>query len=110
MKKLLLADLTTEYFLAMLLFALLGVIISLLIHSTNRSPGSKRSPYRFTFSFLFRDNGQRLILNTLLILVTLRFSQELLGVTIKPFVALLIGVSFDKLSEFLRNTNILDKK
>jgi hypothetical protein len=110
MTKILLGDLEPQNFIAMLFFALIGVAISILVHSTNRDPGSKRSPYRFTLSFILRDNGQRILLNALLIVVVIRFSKEILGFEIKPFIALLIGISFDKLSELLRNSNLIDKK
>jgi hypothetical protein len=69
-----------------------------------------RTPFKFSFSFLIEDNGQRILLNLLLIIVAIRFSKEILGFEVKPFTALLIGVSFDKLSELLRNSNFLDKK
>jgi len=110
MKDLLLGGITPQHFLAMLIFSLLGVMISLLVHSTNRDPNAMRTPYKFNLWFLIHDNIQRVALNILLIVVAIRFSKEILGFEIKPFVALLIGVSFDKLSELLRNSNFIDKK
>lgn len=110
MTNLLLGDLQPQNFFAMLFFAFVGAIISILVHSTNRDPGATRSPFSYNFNFLLKDNGQRILLNVLLIVVVIRFSQELLGFEIKPFVALLVGISFDKLSELLRNSNLIDKK
>ena len=110
MKDILLGNLPIQNFLAMLFFAAVGALISILVHSTNRDPGASRSPISFDIGFMLRDNGQRIMLNVLLIGVVIRFSQELLGFEIKPFIALLIGVSFDKLSELLRNSNLIDKK
>lgn len=110
MMNLLLGGLQPQNFFAMLFFAAIGATISILVHSTNRDPGATRSPFSYDFFFLFKDNWQRIVLNFLLILVVIRFSQELLGFEIKPFVALLVGISFDKLSELLRNSNLIDKK
>jgi hypothetical protein len=110
MKDLLFGGISPQHFLVMLFFALLGVMISLLVHSTNRDPKAIRTPFRFKLLFLIDDNIQRILLNLLLIVVAIRFSKEILGFEIKPFIALLIGVSFDKLAELLRNTNLLDKK
>lgn len=106
----LLGDIELHYFLALLTFAMIGVIISLLIHATNRNAESLRSPYRFNFFFLLRDNWQRIVLNFILIVVTIRFSPDIFGYQVTPFTALLIGVSYDKLGEWLRNKNVLDKK
>lgn len=97
-------------FSACVFFALVGVVISLLIHSTNRDKDSMRTPFKFRWSVLIDDNSQRILLNLLLILVTLRFCKELTGLDLNMFVSLTIGVMYDKLSEWLRNKCIIDKK
>ena len=97
-------------FIACLLFALVGITISLLIHATNRYKESEKSPYKFSFSFLIKDNWQRILLNILLILMTIRFCKEITGLDLNMFVALLIGMAYDKLAEWLRNKCIIDKK
>ncbi len=106
----LLGTMDVPYFFALVFFAMTGAVISLLIHASNRNKESMNTPYRFNFWFLIRDNWQRVILNLILIVVTIRFCTEITGYKITEFVALLIGVFYDKLGEFLRNKNILDKK
>lgn len=96
-----------SYMIAIFVFAMIGVAISLLIHSTNRNPDSFTSPRKFSLSYLIKDNWKRILLNILLILVTIRFSEEIIGVQLNEFVALLIGVSFDKLSEYLQNKKVI---
>lgn len=95
-------------FVACVLFALVGVVISLLVHATNRDKNSMKTPYHFSFTFLIADNWQRILLNLLLILVTIRFCKEITGMELNMFVSLIIGVGFDKLAEFLRNKCVID--
>lgn len=92
---------------AVLVFALTGVVISLLIHASNRKPDSYTSPRKFSFGYLIRDNWKRVLLDILLVLVTIRFSQEITGLKLSEFTALLIGISFDKIAEWLQNKKIL---
>lgn len=92
---------------AVLLFALVGVVISLLIHASNRNPDSYTSPRKFNFWYLIRDNWKRILLDVLLVLVTVRFSQDLVGLKLTELTGLLIGVSYDKIAEWLQNKKIL---
>jgi hypothetical protein len=98
------------HFTAAFFFAITGVGISLLIHSTNRDKDSGRTPFKFNPWFLIRDNSTRIILNMLLILVTLRFFPEVTGKELSMMGALTTGLSFDKLGELLRNYCVIDKK
>lgn len=94
-----------SYAVSILAFALIGVAISLLIHSTNRDKKKSDTP-KFSFKILIKDNWKRILLNVLLILVTIRFCKQITGLQLNEFIALLIGISFDKLSEFLQNKKI----
>jgi hypothetical protein len=95
-------------FIACVFFAMIGTVISLLVHATNRDKNSMKTPYKFSFVFLIADNWQRILLNLLLILVTIRFCKEITGMELSMFVSLLIGVGYDKLGEFLRNKCFID--
>lgn len=97
-------------FFACVFFALIGTAISLLIHATNRDKNSMKTPYRFNFTFLIADNWQRILLNFLLIVITIRFCKELTGMNLNMFVSLIIGVGYDKLGELLRNKCVIDKE
>jgi hypothetical protein len=98
------------HFAAAFFFAIIGVAISLLIHSTNRDKDSQRTPIKFNVWFLIRDNSTRIILNILLILATLRFYVEIKGEDLSMLGALTVGLGWDKLSELLRNYCVIDKK
>lgn len=98
----------TAKFIACVLFALIGTVISLLVHATNRNKNSAKTPYKFSFVFLIADNWQRIVLNLLLILVTIRFCKEVTGLELNMFVSLLIGISYDKIGEYLRNKCVID--
>lgn len=95
-------------FIACVFFALLGTVISLLVHATNRDKNSTKTPYKFSFVFLIADNWQRILLNLLLILVTIRFCKEVTGIDLNMFVSLCIGISYDKIGEYLRNKCVID--
>jgi hypothetical protein len=99
----LLGDMTPAMFAAALFFALVGVIINLLLDATTRKPDSLDTPVRFSWQFLCIDNWKRTLLSLLLILVFIRFSQELTGLKPGMFVSLLVGFLFDKLSEFFKS-------
>jgi hypothetical protein len=101
---------TPLHFFVLFVWAMVGVIISLLIHATNRDVASTRTPVKFNFLFLLKDNAGRVVLNLLLIIVTLRFCKEITGFDINQFVAFCIGICYDKLAELLRNANIIIKK
>jgi hypothetical protein len=84
-------------------FALLGIVLRLLYHATQRNQASPRTPIEFQFLFLIKDNALRLFssnaLSLLLVLITLRFANEILHVDLNPFVALIIGFGSDTLAE-----------
>jgi hypothetical protein len=107
-KSFILGGLPFAMFAAALFFSLLGVTINLLMDATTRKPESEDTPVRFSFWFLMRDNWKRIMLSILLIVVTIRFCEELTGLHLNMFVSLLIGFVFDKLSEFLKDkSNVL---
>lgn len=69
--------LTKEMFLAMCLFALVGIIISLLIDSLKRDKESRNTPRKFNFWFLLKDNWKGILLTALVVLVAIRFAASL---------------------------------
>lgn len=92
-----------QYFIALFFFACLGAIISLLIQSNMRDVKSQSTPVKFSWSFFFLDNWKRIVFSLLIIYVAIRFSSELLHVTLGPFSALGIGLGLDKVSELIKN-------
>lgn len=102
---------TASAFAALLFFALLGAAISMLLHTTKRDPNSTATPIRFSWLFFIEDNWKRAITSLLLIYVALRFTPDIIGVTINEFWAIAIGLCNDKLAELIKDkTNILGSK
>lgn len=69
--------LTTKMFLAMCLFSILGIVMSLLIDSLQRNKESLNTPRKFDFWFLIKDNWKAILLTVLAVLVSIRFSSSL---------------------------------
>lgn len=110
-------DVSVQWFISMMLFALVGATINLLLNVSERDKNSDNTPYHFSLKFMLLDNWKRMLSTLLLIFVFVRFMPLVLPSdilsTIKDedallFMALIIGYSFDKLSEILKDKlNIL---
>jgi hypothetical protein len=93
---------------ALLFFACVGILINLLFHSTSRDQNSPNTPVKFSFRFLLWDNWKRIILSILVILVLIRFVSFFFDFDVVNnnelylFLALLVGMSFDKGAEILK--------
>jgi hypothetical protein len=90
-------------FLAAIVYGFVGAFLSLLLGTTKRDPLSDRSPEAFSWAFLWSDNSKRVYRSVLFILLTIRFSRELLGSEITMYLALLIGLGVDQLAERWKN-------
>lgn len=105
--KIVLGDQTQGSFFAYLLFAVIGIMVKLLWHVTQRNAASPNTPVDFSFKFMITDNSLRLIaslaLSLFVVLVSIRFCNEFLHVQLSPFIALFIGLGSDSLSEQLKN-------
>lgn len=97
-------------FMAAVVYALVGIVISLLHDSARRDQNNLSTPDNFSWGFLILDNLKRILLSLLLVLVTLRFSREILGADLTMYLALLIGIGFDKLAEKWKSSGVLSKK
>jgi hypothetical protein len=85
-------------FLGFFAWALIGAFIMICIQTQSRDPKSLRTPVKFSWIFWLRDNVRRVVFNIVLILVCIRFSQEVLGKPISDFGSLIIGLSLDGLA------------
>jgi len=97
-----------DYLLFLLIYAVIGIGVSLIIHYSRRNPSI--NPTKFNLWYWFRDNAKRLALNFILILIAIRFSSEFIGIHQGGFTAFLIGVFNDQLADFLQNKGILRKR
>lgn len=99
-----------QAFLAMCFFAAIGIIISLLIDSQKRNQNSTRTPVKFSWWFLLKDNWKTILLTALVVLMTLRFvtsffPDQFIGEEVGTaeglekwmFGSLIIGLSFNQL-------------
>lgn len=110
MKEILIGLTAPLEFSGLVFFAIIGVFVSLLIQTTKRDVTSTNTPFGFSWSFLFSDNVKRLVLSILLIYLALRFTPDIIGMQVNNFVAFSIGLSFDKLAQFVKDkTNIFGK-
>ena len=90
-------------FAVVIFFALLGIFLRLIYHASQRNQISPNTPINFNWLFLLKNNALRLFssnaLSLLLVLITLRFSDDILHVALSPFVSLIIGFGSDTLAE-----------
>lgn len=61
-------------FFAMLSFATLGIVMSLLIDSQKRDQNSTSTPEKFSYKFLIKDNWKSIAFTILAVILTLRFA------------------------------------
>lgn len=89
-------------FLIALFYAFVGAAVSLLIASNARDVHSEGSPTQFSYRYLIRDNWKKIVLSVLLIFISIRFSQELLGQQVTMYLAFVIGLSVDRLAGLIK--------
>lgn len=106
----LLGFLSLKLFLVMLLFAVLGIIVSLLIDSQRRDQSSKNTPEKFSWLFLLKDNWKTIVLTAIIVVLTIRFATSFFpdqfkgdelqtpeGIEKWLFGSLVIGLGFNQL-------------
>ncbi len=91
----------TTLFWSCIFFGYLGVLLMILYSLSKRNVTSTRSPVEFQWSFFWKDNNKRILLNLILVAVCIRFIPQLTGKEMSQWLALLIGIGSDKLGEFL---------
>ncbi len=100
-----------DVFMGFCFFAILGITLSLLWHTAKRDIDSPRTPVKFKWGFMVRDNAKRILASAITVYACLRFTPEILSVQLNDFWAFAIGLGFDKLSEFVKNkTSLLNVK
>lgn len=98
--------LNPELLAAAFVMSLIGIALSALLFTTKRDPLSERTPTEFSWHFFWNDNVKRIIKSiltaTLVLFITIRFSQELMGQKLTMFYAFGVGFGLDKIIEKLR--------
>lgn len=95
-----------NYFMAMLLFALVGTVVNVVLDVQKRDKPSKYSPEKFSISYWFKDNWRRLVATIILIPVVMLASVEFMGVELTKGVAFGIGFGADKLIEIAKHKKL----
>ena len=103
-------------FIAMVVFAAIGVTMALLLDAQTRDQNSANTPKKFSFWFLIKDNWKTILLSILAVLVTLRFApllfpdqfttdslNELAGKEKWLFGSLCIGLVYNGLLQILKS-------
>jgi len=91
-QQLILGNVSAAYYLAAFVFAFLGILASLLVHSKKRDIDSPRTPDKFSWLFLFFDNIKRIIAGLIVMFILFRFFNEISGKQLNMWWAVLIGV------------------
>lgn len=93
----------TVGFLVNFTVAAIGALIMLRYSAIKRDKLSQKTPYHFSKWFLFKDNIGRILNAMLLIYVGIRASDLIFGSEVTFYIALAIGASLDKVSEWVKN-------
>jgi hypothetical protein len=64
-------------FISAFIFAIVGAVLIMLLHTNKRDVTSPHTPVQFSWSFFFFDNAKRIVAGLILILAGLRFLQPL---------------------------------
>ena len=88
-------------FLSFVFWASVGVILCLLLSANQRSTVNNMQT-RFNWKCLLFYNRKRILISFILILVTIRFSKQLIGLEQNSFSAFIIGFSSNHLGKVLQ--------
>jgi hypothetical protein len=80
------------------LWACVGIYLCLQDEANKRDVSNPRTPIQFSYTFLTRDNANRILRSVVIVLVFMRFSQELLGMKYTIYISFFYGLISDKLS------------
>ena len=96
---------------AAFVFSLIGIFITLLLGTTARRPLSDSSPIHFSWSYLLSDNFKRIVATLLMVIVSLRFMNDLFGFQLSSWHGFIIGSGWDGLAFLIKQkTNLLNPK
>jgi hypothetical protein len=96
-----LGDIPPGVWASYIIFACLGIFITLLHNAVTRKPTNDRTPLQFSHRFLLRDNWKRLLLSFCSVLVTIRFFGDISGSDISCFKAFGTGMCCDIVAQIL---------
>ncbi len=94
----LLGGIGAPIWLAWILFGLIGSLTAIFVRAWFKFEESKETPNKWSWGFLFRDNGINIIISILMVFIYVRFSQDLLGKEATGFLSLITGATANELS------------
>jgi len=107
----LLGDMTWGFLVSFYIFALFGVIFSMLNHLGDKV---KRTKVKLSFGYWLRDNIARFFTSVMVIFLVVRFAPEFsLPFVVNMFGAVIVGIGLDQLIILVRNKttiNLFQKK
>lgn len=99
--KQLLGDLELSFLIAFYIFAILGAILSMLLHL---GKAVKKHKIKFSFMFWLRDNATRLLTSIIVLFIAARFYTELgLAFELNLFSGFVAGTAMDRIIIVVRN-------
>lgn len=111
LKEYILGELTLEFVLAFYLFAIIGMLASMLLHYDRRRKKSKKSNIfvKFSSAYWVKDNIVRMLTNVIVIFIVIRFYNELpINIDLNMFLGLAVGMSIDLVIIFLRKYTVIN--
>lgn len=88
-------------FLSYMFWAIIGMFLSLLLNVHGQTTRNK-TLIASLWKFLFRNNYRRIFIALILILVTIRFSTQLVGLQQNAFSSFVIGLCSDHLGKIIQ--------
>lgn len=93
---------------AFLVLAIIGSIAFSGMEVIDRNVESPKTPRKFSWNFLAKDNIKRYFLTALLVFIQIRFYSDINHVDLTPYTAILIGFDADGIAGFAkRNAKIM---
>lgn len=109
LKEYLFGEASLTYYVAAEIFALMGLTVSLYLHSNKRNPDSPKTPEKYSLGFLIWDNFKRIFVGQMVFFLIFRFTVELLGRQLDMWIATGVGfgLSFgiDKAIQWIMSKN-----
>ena len=99
---LLLGGIEPMMFLVFIIYAYLGLVLSIVVDVIKRKPESPKSPVKFSLKYLWTDNKERIIVSVILIPVLVVIFSFFTGKEINLANAFLIGWAGDEISNILK--------
>lgn len=94
---------SAAWWVAALVWAIIGVIISMWVKTSRRRKNDPQTPYHFSLRFFLQDNLVRFFMNLLIIFTLLRFLPGLIGESATLESAVILGLLSDYLVRIIIN-------